>query len=57
MSMTLMDYQRMCVALFGAESKSAAYFADKISKAGGNERVLADHGQVMYLIQSMETAP
>lgn len=49
---TLGNYRALTVAVFGADSPAVAFLDDKIrvSRKGADEEVLADEGQMVYLL-------
>jgi hypothetical protein len=51
---TLKNYRDMCMAMFGADSKSVEFFNKKIEDQGEDEPVLSDEQQMIYLIGQME---
>ena len=50
---TLGNYLELAIAVFGEESGGVEFLRDKIKKQGENEEVLADEGQMLYLIANM----
>jgi hypothetical protein len=52
---TLGNYRKMAAAVFGKESKAVKFLDDKIAESpnGENEEVIADEGQMVYLLGNM----
>ena len=52
---TLGNYRKLAKAVFGQESKAVKFLDDKIAESpnGENEEVLADEGQMVYLLGTM----
>jgi len=55
MDSTLGNYRKLASAFFGADSNPVKFLDDKIKDApnGENEEVIADEGQMVYLLGSM----
>jgi hypothetical protein len=52
---TLKSYRELSVAIFGKDSGAVQYIDDLIAKSpdGENEEVLADEGQMIYLLTTL----
>ena len=50
---TLANYRKLAVALFGEQSQAVAFLDGKISEQGADEEVVADEGQMIYLLGSL----
>ena len=53
---TLGNWRLLCAAVFGEDGPSVKFFDDKIAEQGADEWVVADEGQMMYAVMSMERA-
>ncbi|MBK8467644.1 MAG: hypothetical protein IPL32_17660 [Chloracidobacterium sp.] len=52
---TLKNYRKLASMVFGADSPQVKYLDEEIAKSpnGENEEVIADEGQVLYLLGSL----
>lgn len=52
---TLGNYKKLAITFFGEKSKAVTFLNDKIAASpnGENEEVIADEGQMIYLLGSM----
>lgn len=55
---TLGNYRKLAAAFFGEDSKAVKFLDDKIAESpnGEKEEVVADEGQMVYLLGTMATA-
>lgn len=55
---TLGNYRKLASAFFGEDSKAVKFLDDKIAESpnGENEEVIADEGQMVYLLGTMATS-
>jgi hypothetical protein len=52
---TLASYRKLCISMFGEDSKAVRYIDDLIAKSGEDEEVLADEVQMLNLLLAVET--
>ena len=54
---TLGNWAKLCALAFGPESKSVAFFKQKIAESphGEHEEVIADESQLMLVVLDMES--
>ena len=52
---TLGNYRKLAIAVFGADSKAVKFLDDTIAESpnGEAEEVIADEGQMVYLLGTM----
>lgn len=55
---TLGNYLKLCLVLFGKDSPQVQFIMGKIAESpnGANEEVIAEEGQMMYLLFSLPPA-
>ena len=55
---TLGNYRKLATVFFGPDSKAVKFLDDKIAESpnGENEEVIADEGQMVYLLGTMATS-
>lgn len=47
---TLGEYRKLAAAVFGEDSGAVKFLDEKIKEQGEDEEVIADEGQVIYLL-------
>ncbi len=52
--MTLGEYKKLALTLFGRDSKSVQFFQKKIDEQGEDEEVIAEDSQMMSLMGQLE---
>lgn len=50
---TLGDWKKLSVVLFGDDSEATKFLDEKIAEQGENEKVVADEGQMIYLLVTL----
>ena len=50
---TLGEYYKFCVLIGGKDCEAAVFLMEKIDKQGMDEKVIADHSQMMMLLHPM----
>lgn len=55
---TLGNYKKLATVFFGPDSKAVEFLDDKIAKSpnGENEEIIANEGQMVYLLRTIATS-